>query len=224
MNERVCSLATVVAVGVTDTGERTVLGVDAGICQDHVFWTQFLRSLVKRGLKGVQLVISDAHEGLVAAIAKVLQGAQWQRCRVHFMRNLLSVVPKDAQPAVATIVKMIFMEPDHASASAQLRKVAGTLEHRFPRAPTARRRGRGSAGPPSLSDRAPPPAALHQSTRTVTQRDQAKDSCRWDLPQPICTYSADWCLARRAGRRVADRRPPVLQRRIDGADRQTRGR
>ncbi len=134
MNERVTSVATVVAVGVTSTGERTILGVDAGVSEDHVFWTQFLRSLVKRGLKGVQLVISDAHEGLVQAIAKVLQGAQWQRCRVHFMRNLLSVVPKDAQPAVAAIVRMIFIEPDHASALAQLHKVAGTLERRFPRA------------------------------------------------------------------------------------------
>jgi putative transposase len=134
VNERVCSLATVVAVGVTSSGERTVLGVDAGPSEDHVFWTQFLRSLVKRGLTGVQLVISDAHEGLVQAIAKVLHGAQWQRCRVHFMRNLLSTVPKDAQPTVAVLVKMIFIEPDHASALTQLRKVAGTLEHRFPRA------------------------------------------------------------------------------------------
>lgn len=134
MNERVTSLATVVAVGVTSTGERTILGVDAGVSEDQVFWTQFLRSLVKRGLKGVQLVISDAHQGLVQAIAKVLQGAQWQRCRVHFMRNLLSVVPKDAQPTVSAIVRMIFIEPDHASALAQLHKVAGTLQRRFPRA------------------------------------------------------------------------------------------
>ena len=134
LNERVSSVATVVAVGVTSTGERTVLGVDCGPSEDHVFWTQFLRSLVKRGLKGVLLVISDAHEGLVSAIAKVLQGAQWQRCRVHFIRNLLSVVPKDAQQAVAAIVRMIFMEPDHASAMVQLKKVAGTLYPRFPRA------------------------------------------------------------------------------------------
>jgi putative transposase len=134
LNERVSSVATVVAVGVTSTGERTILGVDCGPSEDHVFWTQFLRSLVKRGLKGVLLVISDAHEGLVSAIAKVLQGAQWQRCRVHFIRNLLSVVPKDAQQAVAAIVRMIFVEPDHASAMVQLKKVAGTLDHRFPRA------------------------------------------------------------------------------------------
>jgi putative transposase len=134
LNDRVSSVATVVAVGVTSTGERTVLGVDCGPSEDHVFWTQFLRSLVKRGLKGVLLVISDAHEGLVSAIAKVLQGAQWQRCRVHFIRNLLSVVPKDAQQAVAAIVRMIFMEPDHASAMVQLKKVATTLNPRFPRA------------------------------------------------------------------------------------------
>ena len=127
-------MATVVAIGVTTTGERTVLGVDCGASEDHVFWTHFLRGLVKRGLKGVRLVISDAHEGLVGAIARVLAGAQWQRCRVHFMRNLLSVVPKDAQEAVAAIVRMIFAEPDHKSAMSQLKKVAQTLRKRFPQA------------------------------------------------------------------------------------------
>lgn len=131
---RVISVATVVAVGVTRAGERTVLGAQTGPSEDHQFWVSFLRSLVKRGLRGVQLVISDAHEGLRQAIAKVLHDSQWQRCRVHFMRNLLSTVPKQAQDAVAAIVKTIFIEPDHPSAMAKLREVARLLADRFPQA------------------------------------------------------------------------------------------
>jgi putative transposase len=131
---RVISVATVVAIGVTTSGERTVLGVQTGPSEDHQFWVSFLRSLVKRGLKGVHLVISDAHEGLRQAIAKVLHGSSWQRCRVHFMRNLLSVVPTQAQDAVAAIVRMIFVEPDHASAMTKLHEVARMLSDRFPQA------------------------------------------------------------------------------------------
>jgi putative transposase len=133
-NERVISVATVVAIGVTATGERTVVGVDCGPSEDHVFWMHFLRALVKRGLNGVQLVVSDAHEGLRAAVAKVLAEASWQRCRVHFMRNLLSLIPRDAHGPVATLVRMIFAEPDHASAMAKLREVVRALQTRFPQA------------------------------------------------------------------------------------------
>ncbi len=129
---RVISVATVVAIGVTRTGERTVLGAATGPSEDHQFWVVFLRQLVKRGLKGVRLVVSDAHEGLRQAIGKVLAGTTWQRCRVHFMRNLLSTVPKQAQDTVAAIVRTIFTQPDHASAMAQLHEVARMLEDRFP--------------------------------------------------------------------------------------------
>src|SRR6266540_906850 len=131
---RVISVATVVAVGVTTTGERTVLGAATGPSEDHQFWVAFLRQLVKRGLKGVRLVISDAHEGLRQAIAKVLGESTWQRCRVHFMRNLLSVVPKQAQETVAAVVRTIFSSPDHASAMTQLHEVASMLEGKFPQA------------------------------------------------------------------------------------------
>jgi transposase-like protein len=131
---RVISVATVVAVGVTAFGERTVLGAATGPSEDHQFWVAFLRQLVKRGLKGVRLVISDAHEGLRQAIEKVLHGVAWQRCRVHFMRNLLSVVPKAAQETVAAIVRTIFISPDHASAMAQLHEVCSMLEAKFPEA------------------------------------------------------------------------------------------
>ena len=132
--DRVVSVATVVAVGVTTSGERRILGVDAGPAETEAFWMAFLRSLVRRGLKGTQLVISDAHTGLVAAIAKVLSGATWQRCRVHFMRNLLALVPKGAQETVAALVRTIFYQPDHPSAMAHLQDVAAMLESRFPEA------------------------------------------------------------------------------------------
>lgn len=131
---RVVSQATVVAIGVTADGERQVLGVDVGASEERAFWTAFLRSLVKRGLKGVRLVISDAHEGLKAAIGAVLSGATWQRCRVHFMRNLLATVPKGAREAIAAVVRTIFAQPDHASALTQLHKVADGLRNRFARA------------------------------------------------------------------------------------------
>ena len=89
---RVSSMATVVAIGVTAEGERQVLGVDAGPSEDAAFWTAFLRDLKRRGLAGVRLVISDAHEGIKQAVATVLTGTTWQRCRVHFMRNLRAPV------------------------------------------------------------------------------------------------------------------------------------
>jgi putative transposase len=132
--DRVVSIACVVAVGVTTEGERRVLGVDCGPSEDEAFWTRFLRSLVTRGLKGVRLVVSDAHEGLRSAIAKVISGTQWQRCRVHFMRNLLSTVPRGAQETVAAFVRTIFYQPDHHSAMTHLRDVAGMLRERFPEA------------------------------------------------------------------------------------------
>jgi transposase-like protein len=131
---RVQSMATVVAIGVTADGERQILGVDAGPSEDAAFWTAFLRSLVKRGLHGVRLVISDAHEGLKKALATVLGGASWQRCRVHFMRNLLATVPHGAREPVAALVRTIFAQPDHRSALAQLQKVAEGLRPRFPQA------------------------------------------------------------------------------------------
>jgi transposase-like protein len=129
---RVTNQATVVAVGVTQEGERQVLGMDVGPSEDRAFWTAFLRSLVKRGLRGVRLVISDAHEGLKQAIATVLSGASWQRCRVHFMRNLLATVSQGAREPIAAIVRTIFAQPDHATALAQLHKVADGLRPRFP--------------------------------------------------------------------------------------------
>jgi transposase-like protein len=131
---RVQSMAVVIAIGVKETGEREVLGLDLGPGEDAAFWLAFLRGLVARGLRGVRLVISDAHEGLRQAIEAILNGATWQRCRVHFMRNLLAHVPKGAQSVVAAGVRMIFMQPDLSSAKAQLAQMVASLSRKFPRA------------------------------------------------------------------------------------------
>jgi transposase-like protein len=129
----VVSKAVVLAVGVRATGEREVLGLDVGPSEDGAFWLQFLRGLVARGLAGVQLVISDAHEGLKAAVAAVLQGAAWQRCRVHFVRNALALVPKAAAPMGAATIRTVFVQPDAPSAREQWRRVADGFRPRFPR-------------------------------------------------------------------------------------------
>jgi putative transposase len=132
-NGRVVSQAIVIAIGVTASGEREVLGMDVGPTESGAFWLAFLRSLVARGLGGVKLVISDAHSGLKAAIASVLQGAAWQRCRVHFVRDALALVPRSAQQMVAATIRTVFAQPDAASARATWRRVADSFQARFPR-------------------------------------------------------------------------------------------
>jgi putative transposase len=129
---RVVSRAVVVATGVTATGDREVLGVEVGDSEDGAFWTAFLRSLRARGLGGVQLVISDHHLGLKAAIEAVFVGAGWQRCRVHFMRNVLAKVPKASAEMVAAAVRTIFAQPDARHVRAQLDEVASMLDGQFP--------------------------------------------------------------------------------------------
>jgi len=131
---RVVSVAVVIAVGVkAETGEREVLGVDVGPSEDGAFWASFLRSLVARGLSGVRLVTSDAHRGLKNAVGIVLVGASWQRCRVHFMRNALSLVPKAAQQMVGATIRTVFAQPDAVSAREQWRRVSDGFRSRFPR-------------------------------------------------------------------------------------------
>jgi putative transposase len=131
-DHRVVSRAVVIATGVAADGNREVLDLDVGDTEDEVFWTQFLRRLRKRGLHGVVLVISDAHTGLKAAIRKTFSGAGWQRCRVHFMRNLLARVPKGHSEMVAATVRTVFAQPDPASTRDQLRLVADSFRERHP--------------------------------------------------------------------------------------------
>jgi transposase-like protein len=130
---RVVSMAVVIAIGVDGDGQREVLGLDVGPSEDGAFWLAFLRSLVARGLAGVRLVISDAHPGLKGAIAAVLQGASWQRCRVHFVRNALRHVPKSAAPMVAATIRTVFAQPDPTSAREQWRRVADGVRPRYAR-------------------------------------------------------------------------------------------
>src|SRR5919199_1582561 len=130
---RIVSVAVVIAVGVNAEGQREVLGLDVGPSEDGAFWLAFLRALVARGLNGVRLVTSDAHEGLKSAIAATLHGASWQRCRTHLMRNALSLVPKGAQQMVAATIRTVFSHPDPASARETWRKVADGFRSRWPR-------------------------------------------------------------------------------------------
>lgn len=129
---RVVSRAVVVATGVAVNGHREVLGCDVGDSEDEVFCTQFLRSLRQRGLSGVHLVISDADEGLKAAVGRVLAGAGWQRCRVHFVRNALAKVSKSHAEMVAATVRTIFAQPDAPAAREQLHAVVDMLRGKFP--------------------------------------------------------------------------------------------
>lgn len=131
-NHRIVSLALVIAVGADEAGERHLLGFDLGGSETEAFWLDFLRSLVKRGVKTVQLVISDAHEGLKSAISQVFSGASWQRCRVHFMRTLLSKIPQRDKAAVAAAVRLIFDQPSLSSAQAQLHLVVERLDKVYP--------------------------------------------------------------------------------------------
>jgi hypothetical protein len=133
VNRRVVSQAVVIATGVTADGRREVLGFDVGDSEDGAFWTAFLRGLKARGLAGVQLVISDAHTGLKAAIASVLIGASWQRCRVHFMRNVLAVVPKGNAEMVAAAIRTIFAQPDAEHVHEQFEVIATMLGKQLPK-------------------------------------------------------------------------------------------
>jgi transposase-like protein len=133
VNHRIVSQAVVVAFGVAADGRREVLGFDVGDTENEAFWTEFLRSLRTRGLGGVKLVISDAHTGLKKAVSTVFQGAAWQRCRVHFMRNVLAVVPKASGEMVASIVRTIFAQPDAEHVNTQFGEVTRMLERSHPK-------------------------------------------------------------------------------------------
>jgi transposase-like protein len=145
-NHRIVSQALVIATGVRESGEREVLGFALGASEEEAFWLDFLRSLMRRGLKGVQLVTSDAHEGLKGALAQVLAGVTWQRCRVHFtlaphcvrrsagVRNLLAHVPRGDKSMVAAALRTIFAQQDRQAAGVQLAEVVQAMQRRWPKA------------------------------------------------------------------------------------------
>lgn len=144
---RVVNVATAIATGVNADGHREILGVDVFTAESGSSWTSFIRGLVARGLSGVKQVISDDHLGLKQAIAATLPGAGWQRCRTHFLRNLLTRVPKSAQTMVATLVRSIFDQVDREAVWAQHKRVVEQLQERF----TEAARLLDEAGPDVLS-------------------------------------------------------------------------
>ncbi len=217
INQRVVSQAVVIATGVSADGRREVLGCATGDSETEAFWTEFLRDLRDRGLTGVQLVISDAHSGLVNAIEAVLQGVSWQRCRVHFMRNVLAKVSKGHAEMVAATIRTIFAQPGQAEVRTQVELVADMLTGQFPAVaqmlldakadltafadfPHAHRSKIWSTNPP----RAPQP------------RGQATHRRRRDLPQPRSPLTTVELRAHRGPRRVARQRPPLPVRGVDG--------
>ena len=131
---RTINVHCLIATGVNAGGHREILGVEVTSSEDGAGWLAFLRGLVARGLSGVALVTSDDHAGLVNAIASVLPGAAWQRCRTHYHRNLLTKIPKSAQPWVSTLVRTIFEQPDAQSVRAQHAQVVAALEAKLPQA------------------------------------------------------------------------------------------
>ena len=180
---RIVSVAVIVAVGVNTDGRREVLGMDIGPSEAETFWTAFLRKLARRGLRGVKLVISDAHEGIKAAVAKVLN-ATWQRCRVHFMRNALAHAGKSGRRVVSAFIATAFAQDDAEAASAQWRRVADQLRPKLPKLAAFMDEAETDVlaymtFPPA----APRQAALDQPDRAPQRRDQAPHRGRRHLPQ-----------------------------------------
>ena len=129
---RIVSVAAIIAVAVNTDGKREIVGLHIGPSEAESFWTSFLRDLMRRGLTGVKLVISDAHEGLKTAITRIFS-ATWQRCRVHAMRNALAYVPKGQHTMVAAAIRQAFIQPDHDNAVQTWRHVADQLRARWPK-------------------------------------------------------------------------------------------
>ncbi|BFO18267.1 hypothetical protein SHKM778_46550 [Streptomyces sp. KM77-8] len=133
VDHRIASQAMVIATGVTQDGGREVVGVMVGDSETEAFWTQFLRHLRERGLSGVRLVTSDSHSGLVKANRKVMLGAAWQRCRVHFVRNVFALIPKGSAEMVAATIRTLFAQPTADAVRTRLDTVADMLGRQSPK-------------------------------------------------------------------------------------------
>ena len=178
---RIVSVAVIVAVGVNTDGRREVLGMDIGPSEAETFWTAFLRKLARRGLRGVKLVISDAHEGIKAAVSKILT-ASWQRCRVHFMRNVLAHAGRSGRRVVSAFIATAFAQNDAKAAKQQWRRRPAQAQGPEAGRPDGRSRDR-RVGLHELPSPAPCQAALDQPHRTADRRDQATHRGRRHLPQ-----------------------------------------
>ena len=133
-NHRVVNLSLAIAIGVDRQGDRHIVGFELGAGESEAFWLDFLRSIRKRGLEEAKLVTSDAHSGLVSALSQVLSGAAWQRCTVHFMRNVLAQISHIDKKLVADAIKLIFEQPDHRTALIYLEHLAASMQRRWPKA------------------------------------------------------------------------------------------
>ena len=178
-------MSVVVATAVNAEGRREIVGMDVGTSEDGAFWLAFLHSVADRGLSGVELVTSDAHRGLREAIATVFAGASWQRCRTHFMTNLLTRVPRRAQPWVATMVRTVYQQPSPEEVHAQVDRVIDQLGDRFPQAASVL----AEAGADILAFTAFPVAHWKQvwsnnPQKAPEQGDTAPDRCSGYLSQP----------------------------------------
>ena len=206
---RTVNVHCLIATGASAAGHREILGIDVTSSEDGAGWLAFLRGLVARGLSGVALVISDDHAGLVSAIAGVLPGAAWQRCRTHYHRNLLTQVPKAAQPWVSTLVRTIFEQPDADSVRAQHAQVVAALEAKLPKAAAHLDQGpRRHPGLHRLPPRGLAPDLEQQPAGAAEQGDPTADRRGRHLPGPRRHHPPGRRGARRAERRMG--RIPAL--------------
>jgi transposase-like protein len=190
---RVEHRALVVAYGVDQSGQREVIGLDVGAAETEAFWREFLRSLVRRGLAGVQLVISDAHEGLKQAIAQVL-GAPWQRCTVHFLRDALGHCPKDLQQLVGAAIRPIFRANSLAEARRLLEDTVTHLEGRCRRSPGCCWRPNPTCWPSTASLwRIAPSCAA--PTRWSGSTARSADAPTWSGCSPTTRHCCGWRAA-----------------------------
>ncbi len=175
---RIVSVAVTLAVGVNMDGRREVLGMAIGASEAEPFWTEFQRDLVRRGLSGVKLVISDAHEGIKAATARVLS-TTWQRCRVHFQRNALAHAGKSSRRVVSAFIATAFAQPDHAAAIAQWRQVADQMRPKLPKLATLMDGAEEDVlayigAPPVLASNRPPDGLPLRGPARTPQQHQTK--------------------------------------------------
>ena len=195
---RIVSVAVIIAVGVNSDGRREVLGMDIGPSEAETFWTEFLRKLARRGLRGVKLVISDAHEGLKAAIARVLH-ATWQRCRVHLMRNLLAHAGRQGRGVASAFIATAFAQEDAEAAKAQWRKVADQLRPNCRNSPPSWMTPRPTCWPTWTSP-LPIGRSCTQPTRsngsTARSSDAPTSSASFPMRPPSAVWSARSCSSR----------------------------
>ena len=203
---RVINAVVLIATGVNGDGHREVLGMRVATAETGAAWNEFFADLVARGLAGVRLVTSDAHAGLVEAIAANLPGATWQRCRTHYAANLMSVTPKSMWPAVKAMLHSVYDQPDAAAVHAQFDRLLDYVAAGGGRAP--RRRPRRHPGLHRLPQGRLDPDLVQQPLRAAEQGDPAPHRRRGHLPQPAGHRSPRRGRAGRTDRRMG-RRPPL---------------